>query len=106
MVPPNSIDVSDLHTLGWRDFDLRFNWDETIVSNGVEEVAIDFIRTIQSTGVDVADSHIVVASPSSFSEKQQIAFEIILHHPCQSEVHEPLQMIIQGTTDTGKSYLT
>ena len=82
MVPPNSIDVSDLHSLGRRDFDLSFNWDETLVSNGAAEVAIDFIRTIQSTGVDVVDSHIAVASQSSFAEKQRIDFEIILHHSC------------------------
>ena len=70
LVPPNRIDVSDLHTLGRRDFDLSFNWDEPIVSNGAAEVAINFIRTIQSTGIFVVDSHSVVAWPSSLSETQ------------------------------------
>ena len=41
-----------------------------MVSTSAAEVAINFIRTIQSTDVVATDSHSVFASPSSFSEKQ------------------------------------
>ena len=70
LVPPNNINVSHLDTLGWRDFDLCFNWEEIVISNDVVEGAIDFIRTIQSTGVIVVNYDSAFALPSSLSEKQ------------------------------------
>ena len=70
LVPPNNIDVSNLDTLGQRDFDLCFNWEETIISNDAAEAAIDFIRTIQSTGVVVTYFDSAFVSPSSQSEKE------------------------------------
>ena len=105
LVRPNNIDGSHLNTLGRRNFDLCFNWEETVISNDVAEGAIAFIRTIQSTGVVVIDYDSAFAFPFSLSEKQRFSFEIMLHHSCEIDVHEPLEMIIQGTTSTGKSYL-
>jgi hypothetical protein len=30
LIPPNNVNVSDLHTLGRRDFDISFNWEKQL----------------------------------------------------------------------------
>jgi hypothetical protein len=37
LVPPNNVNVSDLHTLSQRDFDICFDWGKTTISNDVVE---------------------------------------------------------------------
>jgi ATP-dependent DNA helicase PIF1 len=105
LVPPNNVNVSDLHTLGRRDFDICFEWEQTTVSNEVGEEAISFIRNAQSRGHIIQNVHPTNASPSSLAEKQRVAFDIILQHSIQYPSPEPLLMIIQGTAGTGKSFL-
>jgi len=105
LVPANNLSVSDLHTLGHRDFDLSFNWDEAIVDNGFAEKVVDFVKDVQRQGVILNDAPSTFASPSSLSTKQRLAFDIVLHHPTQNEHSDPLRMIIQGTAGTGKSFL-
>jgi hypothetical protein len=58
LVPPNNVNVSDLHTLGRRDFDICFDWDKTTISNDVAEEAINFIRNAKSRGVIVENPFI------------------------------------------------
>ena len=105
LVPPNNVNVSDLHTLGRRDFDICFEWEQTTVSNEVGEEAISFIRNAQSRGHIIQNVHPTNASPSSLAEKQRVSFDIILQHSIQYPSPEPLLMIIQGTAGTGKSFL-
>lgn len=105
LVPPNSFNVSDLHTLGRRDFDISFDWQDTTISDDVAEEAIDFIRNEISRG-DIGDlSNRIFSSLDSVAEKQQLSFEIVLRHFAEYEIREALLMIIQGTTGTRKSFL-
>jgi len=105
LVPPNSVNVSDLHTLGRRDFDISFDWQGTTISDDVAEEAINFIRNAISRG-DVGDlSNRTFVSPDSLAEKQRLAFEIVLRHSAEYGIREALLMIIQGTAGTGKSFL-
>jgi hypothetical protein len=105
LVPPNNVNVSDLHTLGRRDFDICFDWEKTTTSNDVAEEAIYFIRNAKSRGVIVENHHPIYVSPSSLEEKQRVAFDIILQHSNQYPSLEPLLMIVQGIAGTGKSFL-
>jgi ATP-dependent DNA helicase PIF1 len=105
LIPPNNITISDLQTLGRREFDICFNWDQSMVSNDVAEEAIHFIKIAKSRGDIVENSLSTIPSPTSLSEKQRQAFEIILRHSVEYEHREPLHMIIQGTAGTGKSFL-
>ncbi|MCY6525117.1 hypothetical protein, partial [Actinobacillus pleuropneumoniae] len=50
LVPPNDVNVSDLHTLGQRDFDISFDSEITTISHDVAEDAINFIRNAKSRG--------------------------------------------------------
>jgi hypothetical protein len=70
LVPPNNVNVSNLHTLGRRDFDICFDWEKTTTSNDVAEEAIYFIRSAKSRGVIVENHHPNYVSPSSLAEKQ------------------------------------
>ena len=69
LVLANNISVSDLHTLGHRDFDLSFNWDEAIVDNAFAEKAIEFVKDVQHQGVILNDAPSTFASLSSLSTK-------------------------------------
>ena len=44
LVPPNIVQVSDIDTLGRRDFDLIHAWNSTTGSNRNLEDPIDFIK--------------------------------------------------------------
>ena len=105
LVPTNNLSVYDLHTLGHRDFDLSFNWDEAIVDNGFVEKVVEFVKDVQRQGVILNDAPSTFASPSSLSTKQRLAFDIVLHHATQNEHSDPLRMIIQGTAGIGKLFL-
>ena len=63
LVPPNSVNVSDLHTLGRRDFDISFDWKSTIVYDDVVEESINFIRNGQSRGdiFDLSNKNIFIS---------------------------------------------
>lgn len=105
MVPPNDVNVYDLHTLGRREFDISFDWESTTISDDVAEEAINFIRNVKSAGDIVELSNRTFASPNSLSEKRRLALEIILRHFVEYEIDEALLMIIQGTASNGKSFL-
>ena len=105
LVPPSNVNVYDLHTLGQRDFDISFDWKSTTISDDVVEEAINFIRNGLSRGDIVDLSNRTFASLDSLAEKQRLAFEIVLRHFAEYEIHEALLMIIQGTTGTSKSFL-
>jgi hypothetical protein len=70
LVPPNNVNVFDLHTLGRRDFYICFEWEQTTVSNDVVGEAIYFIINAQSRGHIIENVHPTSASPSSLIEKQ------------------------------------
>jgi DNA replication protein DnaC len=76
-----------------------------MVSNDVTEEAIYFIKIAKSRGDIVENSLSTIPSPTSLSEKQRQAFEIILRHSVEYKHREPLHMIIQGIAGTGKSFL-
>ena len=105
LFPPNDVNVSDLHTLGWRDFDISFDSESTTISDDVAEEAINFIRNEKSRGDIVEISNRTFASPDSLLEKEQLAFEIFLRHFVEYEIREALLMIIHGTARTEKSFL-
>ena len=70
LIPPNSVNVSELHTLGRRDFDISFDWKGTTIYDDVAEEAINFIRNAISRG-DVGDlSSRTFVSPDSLAKKQ------------------------------------
>ena len=50
LVPPNDVNVYDLHTLGRREFDISFYWKSTTIYDDVVEEAINFIRNAKSAG--------------------------------------------------------
>ena len=70
LVPPNNVNVSDLHTLGRRDFDICFDWEKTTISNDVAKEAIYFLRNAQSRGHIVENIHHSSVYPSSLADKQ------------------------------------
>jgi hypothetical protein len=94
LVPPNNVNVSNLHALGRRDFDICFDWEKIIVSNDVSREDIYFIINAQSRGHIVENIHPTYASPYSLEVKQRVAFDIILQHSIQYPCLEPLLMII------------
>ena len=105
MVPPNDVNISDLHTLGRRDFDISFDWESTTISDDVAEEAINLIRNAKSRGHIVGLSNKKFASPDSLLEKQRISFEIVLSNFADYEILEALLVIIRGTASTRKSFL-
>ena len=70
LVPPNDVNVSDLHTLGRRDFDISVDWESTTIFNDVVEEATNFITNAKSVGDIVDLSNRTFASPDSLSKKQ------------------------------------
>ena len=70
LVAPNDVNVSGLHTLGRRDFDISFDWESATIFDDVAEEAINFIRNAKPTGCIVDLSNRTFASPDSLSEKQ------------------------------------
>ena len=105
LVPPNTVQVSDIDTLGRRDFDLIHAWNSTTGWNRDLEDPTDFIKNVRSRGSIPNVSHSMSASPSSFSDKQRLCFETIIQHFHEGPNADPLKMIIQGTAGTGKYYL-
>ena len=85
LIPPNNITISDLQTLGRREFDIFFNWEKSMVSNDVVKEAIDFTKIVKSRGDIVENSLSTIPSPTSLSKKQRQAFEIILRHSVKYE---------------------
>ena len=76
-----------------------------MVSNDVAKEAIHFIKIAKSRGDIIENSLSTIPEPTSLSEKQRLAFEIILRHSVEYEHREPLHMIIQGTVGTRKYFL-
>lgn len=70
LVPPNDVNVSNLHTLGLRDFDISFDWESTTISDDVTKEAINFIRNGKLVGDIVDLSNKIFASTDSLSAEQ------------------------------------
>ena len=100
-----TVQVSDIDTLGCRDFDLIHAWNSTIGSNSNLEDPTYFIKNACSRGSIPDLLHSRSPSPSSFSNKQRLCFETVIEHFHEGPNAHPLKMIIQGTAGTGKSYL-
>ena len=65
LVPPNDVNVSDLHTLGRRDFDISIDWESKTIYDDVADEATNFIRIGKSAG-DIFDlSNRTFPSPGS-----------------------------------------
>ena len=105
LVPPNIVQVSDIETLGRRDFDLINVWNSTTCSNKNLEDPPYFIRYVRSSGSIPDLFHSRSTSPSSFSDKQCICSEFVIENFNEGPNANPLKMIIQGTAGTGKYYL-
>ena len=105
MVPPNDVNVSNLHTLGQRDFDISFDWESINISDDLAEEATNFIRNAKSVGDIVNLPNRTFESPDSLSETKRLSFGIVLGHFAEYEIREALLVIIQGTAGTGKSFL-
>ena len=103
--PPNTIQVSNIDTLGDKDFDLIHAWNNTTGLNSNLEDPTYFIKNARSIGSIPDLSHSRSASPSSFSDKQRLCFETVIEHFHEGPNADPLKMIIQGTAGIGKYYL-
>ena len=103
LISPNTIDISNLQTIGRRDFDRNYNWEENVVNNDIGKDAIEFIKRHHSMGVIVHKNCTTHPSTFSLSKNQCFSFEISMHHSTQDVNVEPLKMIIQGTTSIGRS---
>ena len=100
LVPPNTIQVSHIDTLGHRDFDLIHAWNSTTGSNNNLEDPKNFIKKSRSRGSIPDLSHSRLASPSSFSNKKHLCFEFVIEHFNEGPNVDPIKMIIQGTLGT------
>ena len=105
LVPPNIVQVSNIKTLGRRDFDLIQVWNSTTCSNNNLEDLENFIKNARSSGSIPYLSHSRSTSPSSFFNTQRLCFEIVIENFHEGPNADPLKLIIQGTAGIGKSYL-
>ena len=97
LVPLNTIQVSEIETLGRRDFDLIHTWNSTTGSNNNLEDPTYFIKNSRSSGSIQDLSHSRSSTPSSFFDKQHLCFEAIIKHFNEGSNADPLKMIIQET---------
>ena len=100
LVPPNTVQVSDIDTLGHRGFDLIHAWNSTTGSNSNLEDPTYFIKNARSKGSIPDLSHSRSASPSSFFDKQRLCFETVIEHFHEGPNAHPLKMIIRGIVGT------
>ena len=85
--------------------DTSHPWDQLKVSQYTLDTAPIFINYYRRNTRVLQEMNPLFPSRNTFSTNQHIAFDIIMHHLQSKEPKEPLKMIIQGTKDTGKSYL-
>ncbi|XP_059066637.1 ATP-dependent DNA helicase pfh1-like [Cryptomeria japonica] len=92
--------------LGRRDYDISYAWPTNIANQQLESNTAQSISASKSqfhphpfqvSPIDNEEFHL--------SSQQKLALDIILHHHSQQAGTIPLRMIVQGTTDTRKSFL-
>jgi pantothenate kinase-related protein Tda10 len=88
--------------LGLREIDTFHPWDQLKVSHNTLDTTPSFINYHRSITMVLQEMNPLCPSRSTFSANQHTTFDIIMHH---LQAKEPLKMIIQGTSGTGKSYL-
>ena len=97
------INYSEFEILGHRDLDRMDDWNTAFVDEETSCCAIHFIFEIQKLKNISTNQHAKSCLVDSLGDKQNITYNVILEH--YRTCVDPLHMIIQGTVDTGNSYL-
>ena len=97
------INYSEFEILGHRDLDRMNDWNIAFVDEETSYRAIQFIFEIKNLKKISTNQHANSCLVDSLRDKQNIAYNVILEH--YRTCVDPLHMIIQGTVDTGDSYL-
>jgi DNA replication protein DnaC len=100
-----NIHCSEIDMLGRRDVDRQTNWSVDYQGEEYTARAINFISNMKNHGCLIYDEIPQCINYTTLGEKQEKAVNIIMTHYHRNQNAEPLFMIIQGTTGTGKSYL-
>ncbi|XP_057835431.2 uncharacterized protein LOC131045798 [Cryptomeria japonica] len=102
----NNFDVATLQMLGRRDFDLNFNWTDSIPDEALHSKASQFILTEKSQAPHtLANPHLNASTNYELARNQIIALDIIKTHAEHNLSSPPLRLVIQGTIGTGKSFV-
>ncbi|XP_057854335.2 ATP-dependent DNA helicase pfh1-like [Cryptomeria japonica] len=102
----NNFAQNDLQMLGRRDYDINYLWGATVMEDQLDCTTLQFIAATKlqfqhaSVQISTQDTQKIELSP-----KQKVALDIVLQHHNKQSATTPLQMIVQGTAGTGKSFL-
>ena len=101
----NSFNLNELDMLGKWDFDNNHKWKECNVPSKLHSISTQFIHRN-----NLVDTNLYPSTSSSshnyiLLQEQEVALFFVKNHSMTNFSMQPLYMVKQGTTRTGKSYL-